>query len=276
MKRKNSTVIIIISLIIIGGIITFLLYSFYIDEILNALNLVPELLILTTIVLIKIVLISIMGGFLLYRWYRQEQQYFSDIPFLFSNFFFILIFGKLLDILLYMLYYEIDPLPHLILVKVRYVLIIINIIPVLFLSIQMLLIYLSIYERFKSLKTKQTNNKIQGIILSLIISIAILLIILAPELSSLLTIYPFIMISSFIMIIWMFLYANKSKRLSEINSLIVGIGFIFYLFTTVFRGIGIGFLDRNLSSFLSEIFEIIVFIIIFIGLNKKSKYYRSQ
>ncbi|TFF97456.1 MAG: hypothetical protein EU547_04270 [Promethearchaeota archaeon] len=276
MKRKNSTLLILFFLIFSGSIIIFFLYTYYINEILNSLELIPELMILIPIIFIKISVISIMGGFLLFRWYNQQEQYLSDISFMFGIFFIILIFGKLLDILINMLYYLISPDSILILVKIRFLLIISNIFPILFFSIEIILMYLSLYERFSALKIKNTSAKYRNRILILLLVLFSLVIILAPDYSTILTIYPLLMIPSFIMIVLMFLYAYRSKRLSEINPLIVAIGFFAFLLTTVFRAIGQNIIDPKFASILSEIFEIISFIIIFIGLIRKANYIRSE
>lgn len=276
MKRKNSFILILLVSVFFGSLSIFILYLFYMDEILKTITTIPESSILISIILAKIIIISIMGIFLLYRWIKQDDQYFSDIPLLFSIFFIILVFGKLLDILINFLYYFINPNSILILIKIRFFLIIINLFPVLFLSIEMILIYLSLYENFKFLKTKKNFKILQGIILISIFMIESISILFAPKYSTILMIYPFFIIPFFIIIIWIFLYAHRSKRLSEINPLIVALGFAIFLITTLFRAVGQSIVDPKLASILSEIFEILAFIVIFIGLIKKAKYYRIQ
>jgi len=276
MKRKNSFILILLVSVFFGSLSIFILYLFYMDEILKTITTIPESSILISIILAKIIIISIMGIFLLYRWIKQDDQYFSDIPLLFSIFFIILVFGKLLDILINFLYYHINPNSILILIKIRFFLIIINLFPVLFLSIEMILIYLSLYENFKFLKTKKNFKILQGITLISIFMIESISILFAPKYSTILMIYPFFIIPFFIIIVWIFLYAHRSKRLSEINPLIVALGFAIFLITTLFRAVGQSIVDPKLASILSETFEILAFIIIFIGLIKKAKYYRIQ
>ncbi|MBD3211219.1 MAG: hypothetical protein GF311_01330 [Candidatus Lokiarchaeota archaeon] len=106
--------------------------------------------------------------------------------------------------------------------------------------------------------------------------IDVLVILLAPQHSTILLIYPFLLIPFFIVIVWMFIYAYKSKRLSDIHPLIVGLGFLFYLLTTIFRAIGLDLVDPKIATILSEFLEICATLVIFIGLIKKAKYQKAN
>ncbi|MGM0469300.1 MAG: hypothetical protein ACQERB_10915 [Promethearchaeati archaeon] len=152
---------------------------------------------------------------------------------------------------------------------------VINVIPMLFLSIEMILIYFSLMDRFKKLRNKAFFKKIQKITLILIALLESIAILLAPTYSIIITIYPFISLTSLLIIFWMFLFAYRTQRLSDINPLIVALGFGIFLLTSIFRTLGHNLIDPKVNSIISEILEIIVFAIIFIGLIKKANYYKS-
>jgi len=276
LNRKNTALLVIFSSVLIGSIFIYLLYILYFEEIINYIVTVEESIVLVIIILIKIAIISSIGCFLLYKWYNQEEQYYSDIRFLFSVFFFILVFAKAIDIVINLVFFQVSSAELLLLSKIRFLFVVINVLPMLFLSIEMILVYFSLMDRFKKLRKKAYFKKTQKIILisiTLLVSIAILL---APTYSIIITIYPFISIISFLIIFWMFLFAYRTQRLSDINPLIVAIGFGLFLFTSIFRALGHNLIDPKFNSIISEILEIIVFTIIFIGLIRQANYYKSQ
>ncbi len=275
MKRKNLALLVIFLSFLIGSIFIYSLYVFYFEEIINYLNTVEESIFLVIIILIKIVIISSIGCFLLYKWYHQEDQYYSDIRFLFSIFFFFLVFAKTIDIVINLVFFQVSSAELLILSKIRFLLMVINVIPMLFLSIEMILIYFSLMDRFKKLRNKAFFKKIQKITLILIALLESIAILLAPTYSIIITIYPFISLTSLLIIFWMFLFAYRTQRLSDINPLIVALGFGIFLLTSIFRTLGHNLIDPKVNSIISEILEIIVFAIIFIGLIKKANYYKS-
>ncbi|MFW9939335.1 MAG: hypothetical protein ACFFD5_16960, partial [Candidatus Thorarchaeota archaeon] len=97
------------------------------------------------------------------------------------------------------------------------------------------------------------------------------LIITHRELMSIL--YPIIIIPSLITIVWLFNFAWRNKRLSQVNTYILMIGFSLYLISSIIRPIIhiiIGLVP--LFVILAEALDSIIFLIIFIGFCKKSKY----
>jgi len=272
MKLKNITILVLCASLFWGSISLILGYWGFSQEILDTIYTIEESFAVISIILVKIIIIVGMGSFLLYRWYTQEHQYLSDIPFLFSIFFAVLVFGKLLDLLINLLYYQLTPDSILFLVKIRFFIIIINLLPILILSIEILLVYLSFSDRFSSLKKNDQLKDTRTKIILIILVVDTLVIVFAPSHSIIVAIYPVFIIPFFIIIVWIFFYAYRSKRLSEINPLIVGDGFLIFLLTTIFRAVGQNILVPEIASILSELCEIVAFIVIFLGLIRKVGY----
>ncbi|TXT63109.1 MAG: conserved membrane protein of unknown function [Promethearchaeota archaeon] len=275
--EKRNKIIIEISLPFIFSLTGILmLYYFFTEQIIITFQTYKEIYALTIAILIKILVVSLIGLYLIKKWFSQEEQYFSDLPFLTGIFFLVLVPAKFLDLLYYYLNFQIPADFLLLLIKMRFILAILNLLPMLYLSIEMILIYLSLNERFKSIRNKNKFKKIQKLCLILILIIESIVLLIAPSYNVIIAIYPFISVISFLIIIWMFIFAHRSNRLSEINPITVAWGFIIFLITSIFRALGTNLLDPVLNSIITEIFEIGAFIVIFYGLIKRAKYYKTN
>ena len=60
------------------------------------------------IIVFRIAILSGMTCYTFFRWFKQEEHYLSDIPFLFGLFFLLLVFGKALDLLGDLVFFYID------------------------------------------------------------------------------------------------------------------------------------------------------------------------
>ncbi|TFF95954.1 MAG: hypothetical protein EU547_06935 [Promethearchaeota archaeon] len=267
-KRQKYLLGLFLSFLFILLVIA-VLYYYFLETILLSWEATQGIIQVTILTTIKIITVSIIGLYLIKQWFKQEDLYLSDLPFLTGLFFLILVPAKFLDLLsAFIKDYVIDPI-FLTIVKLRFFLAILNLVPMIFLSIGMILFYLSLNENKNRFKDKNKREKTQKYIIIIIALIELFLIIIAPNYTTLFNIVPLLVIPSLIMIVWVFAFAHKNKKLTNINPLIVAIGFGLYLLTTIYRSLGQYIFELSIYIITSEVFEIITFIIIFIGLIKK-------
>jgi len=255
-----------------GLVIMIFVFAAFMTPIVNSIATVEGIWDFIIVTLIRICIVTGMALFMIRKWFKQEEQYLSDLPFLFGVFFLILIFAKLLDILYGLTFYTAEPDAVFSIIKIRFLIAIVNLLPMLYLSIGMLLYYLSLKEKYKGYSDNTKLDKTRVRILIVVIFVEILAVALAPDYSTIVTILPLMVIPSLIMIVWLFVFAYKNKRLSQVHPLIIAIGFLIYLFSTIARPILQKSLDIATYVIVSESFEIFCFTIIFIGLLVNVKY----
>ncbi|MFX1572777.1 MAG: hypothetical protein ACFFB0_08510 [Promethearchaeota archaeon] len=272
-KNKVIFLLILILGVILGAIAVVLLYGFNWSIIVESYQTQEGALGVILIIGIRIIIVFLMSIYTFYTWFKQEKQFFSDIPFLFGIFFLLLIFGKLLDLFIDFTYFELDSELLNLVAKTRYLLAIFDLLPMIYLSIYMILISLSLKERFAKLSNERYLNKIRIWIVVIIISIEMFVCIFIINMEIAPIIYPLTILPSLIAIVWLFRFAWKNKRLSQVNTHILMIGFGLYLITSIFRPL-LQFIigESPLFIILIESIDIIIFIIIFIGFYKKSNY----
>ncbi|HUW89074.1 MAG TPA: hypothetical protein VMV43_00995 [Candidatus Nanopelagicaceae bacterium] len=220
----------------------------------------------------RIVILGIMSFFLYRKWLKQEAIYISDAYFLFGSFFGIFTWAKVYDV-----FYNsavisglFDTGFILMLVKIRFFIIIANLMPILYIGLDAILVYINMNKN-KEMKKKQFN-KLRLRIILIFVLITISVIVLAPSLDFLNLVFPFMTIVSFIAIAFMFLFMYKNKRLSQANGLIIGIAFICFIASNLLRTI---LISTNLYfSTIAEIIDIGVNLLMFIGFITKPKYAR--
>ncbi|MBD3211217.1 MAG: hypothetical protein GF311_01320 [Candidatus Lokiarchaeota archaeon] len=272
MRKESKYKILLILPFLIGFVIISSLYYYYLEEILITFSVLTiEAVILAIITSIRIIIVIFCGSFLLKQWFNQDEFYLSDLPFLTGLFFLILIPAKFLDLLSAYIGNIVSPESLLFLLKIRFILAIINLMPMIYLSIGIVLFYFSLNEKYSSLMDKKKREKLQKYLIILISGVELIMIIILPTYSAIFNIVPFFVIPSLIVILWVFIFAYRNKKLTSINSFIVSIGFGLYLLTTIFRSLGQYVFDDAIHLILSEMFELITNIIIFIGLVNKPK-----
>ncbi|MFX1395145.1 MAG: hypothetical protein ACFFAH_16475, partial [Promethearchaeota archaeon] len=199
-------------------------------------------------------------------------------PFLFGLFFYLNTIIKFLDIVVYIMYVNNEFFSNtvlLIIFKIRHIIGTIS-------SLMLLLIgaYLFFFKRnlnIESIKREKVVRKNIKFVLIIWIVVYIFLIIFSPNVFFLLTIYVIFSIV-LCLIIWIFITAYKKKILSEINCLIIGIGFTFYLIfhilptVLIFTLLGTSIYGLLIATIIGEIGILISFIIILIGFKTKAKY----
>ena len=273
MKYKRLYKSIILLSVTLGVIIVFLSFAFNISLINKSLNEVEGLWGVVIIISIRIILLSVMSFYVFNKWFKQEEQYMSDIPNLFGLFLLLLTFGKILDLFWDLTYFRFDEKFVLFLLKVRFLIIILELIPLMYLSIFMILYLLSLRERFKKLANKKYSDKLTIELLLVIVMIEIFAVVIAPDVFALSRILPFILIPSLIVIIYIFFIAYRHQRLSQVHPLIIAIGFLLYTISTILRSVIQVMMDESAKPIIiSETIDLFVFIIIFIGLYMKANY----
>ena len=271
-ENKGIYLFLLLFGIIIGVIAVVLLYVFNWSTLIESYQVHEGAFGVVLIIGIRISIVSLMAIYTFYSWFKQEAQYFSDIPFLFGLFFLLLIFGKSLDLFGDFVYYQNEELSFLVL-KARYFIAIFDLLPMIYLSIHMILFSLSLKDRFKGLSNEKTQNKTNIRILIIIIVIEIIVGIIIPRREMFGYVYPIIVIPSLITIAWLFNFAWRNKRLSQVNTYVLMIGFSLYLISSIVRPLIMSIIgESSLFVILAEAIDLIIFLIIFIGFYKKSDY----
>lgn len=270
LNKKKTQLILIISFLL-GLIITINLFIVYLNPIKKTILEYEEgIWFIIIIISVRMGLLLLMSIYLFKSWFDQENYYFSDIPFLFGIFFMFVFFGKLYDLLHNLTYHFIDNFSFLIILKIRFLIGILSITPMYYLSIGMIIFFFSLSEKYPKFNDKEFSDRIQLIILILIILIETIIIILFLNVGTNVLILPGIVIPSFLIIVLVFFFAYKNQRLSQVNPLILTVGFAAYLISQVIRPIFHGvFGEEVLYILFSELIDLIIFFIIFIGLIKK-------
>ena len=220
------------------------------------------------VISIRIIILSITSFYLFNKWFKQEAQYLSDIPFLLGLFFIILTFGKAIDLLWDLTFFTFGEGFVLLFLKFRFLIIIFEVAPLIFLGLE--IIFFRMEDRYKRLKDKDFMNRLRIIVILVIICIESIAVILAPHVTFLGTILPVIVIPSLIGIVYIFFLAYRLNRLTVVKPGILTIGFFLYLCSSILRPIMQQILGEEASYIIvSELVDIIVFLIIFSGLYKK-------
>ena len=220
----------------------------------------------------RILILGVMSFFLIRKWLRQEAVYISDAYFLFGSFFGILAWAKVYD-----MFYNPAIISGLFetgfilwLVKIRFFIIIANLMPILYIGLDAILVYINM-NRNKEMKRKEFN-KLRLRIILIFVLLTVTVISLAPTLNFLNVVFPFITVAIYFCIAFMFLFMYKNKRLSQANGLIIGIAFICFIASSLIRTI---LISTNIYyGIIAEIIDIVVNLLMFIGFITKPKYAR--
>ncbi|MFX1467698.1 MAG: hypothetical protein ACFFB8_03475 [Promethearchaeota archaeon] len=273
--QKNKAIYLFLLLVgvVLGVTAIVLLYVFNWSTIIISYQAHEGALSVILIIGIRIIIVSLMAIYTFYSWFRQEKQYFSDMPFLFGIFFLLLIFGKSLDLFIDFTYLILDEDLLLLVIKARFFVAIFDLLPMIFLSTYMILVSLSLKDRFKKLTNEKFLDKIRIQILVVIITIEILIGIFVLSIELAPVIYPIIIFPSLITIVWLFYFAWKNQRLSQVNTFILMIGFMIYLISQISRPL-MQFIvgESAIYVIIAESIDIVIFFIIFIGFYKRSNY----
>ena len=220
------------------------------------------------VISIRILILSITVFYLFHKWFKQEAQYLSDIPFLLGLFFLILIFGKAIDLLWDLTFFTFNDDVVLMFLKFRFFIIILEVAPLIFLGLE--IIFFKLEDRFQKLKNKEYMNKMRMIIILIIVCVESFIVIIAPNTTIIGRILPAIVIPSLIGIVYIFFLAYRLNRLKVVKPGILAIGFFLYLLSNILRPI-LQYILGEVAMYiiLAELVDIFVFLIIFFGLYKR-------
>ena len=271
-QKKSLYISIILLSVSLGLIAVMLLYYLNWGIIVESYNTQEGALGVVLIISSRILIVSGMAFYTFFRWFKQEEQYFSDIPFLFGLFFMFLVFGKTLDMFNAFIYFQVNASIVLVVLKIRYFIMILDFFPMIYLSSEMILFSFSLKPRYKRLTSEKERNKTSLKFITLILIIEGIAGLIAPNSIILSIYYPIIVIPSLLTIVWLFYFAYKNKRLSQVNTLILTIGFGLYLISQIIRPLA-QFIIGESAVFLifAETIDLIIFIIVFVGFYKGSK-----
>jgi len=184
----------------------------------------------------------------------------------------LLVFGKTLDLFIDFIY-QMEEFMFLMMVKIRFLIMILDFLPMIYISIGMILFSFSLKDKNSSLHDEKYQNKIRVRIILVIILSEIIAIIIVTNISIISILYPIVVIPSLVTIVWLFNFAHRNKRLSQVNNKILWIGFAAYLISQIIRPLSQFIIGESpLFVIFAEAIDLGIFIVIFIGFYKKSNY----
>ena len=268
-SKKKKFLYYIFAVIIALAIFFSVLYSLYWSTLITIIFSIEGLWIGVVAIIARVIILGIMSFVLFRKWLKQEAIYVSDAYFLFGSFFGILTWGKILDLFYNLMYISGEnPEFSLLLGKIRFVVIIVNLLPVLYIGLEAILIYINMNKN-QEMSKKQFNKLRLRIMLGYVL-VASLVPILSPSVAFFNLAFPFVTVLIYIAIAFMFLFMYKNKRLVQANGLIIGIAFICFLVSNLIRMI---LINQNVSyGIFAELIDIAVNLLIFIGFISKPKY----
>ena len=146
-KRKfRMYLIIVVLVILISYTVLFTLFW----ELLGGVLIASEILWVGFIIsLSKVIILALMSFYIFRRWFKQDAIFTSDAYFLFGSFFWILVSGKILDIFwnLGFVGEVLDMNYLLLLLKIRFAIVILTIVPILFVSLEAILTFVNLYKK---------------------------------------------------------------------------------------------------------------------------------
>jgi hypothetical protein len=227
----------------------------------------------TIFILIRNCITACFSLLISYQWVKKKKNSYPTISLLFLFFFLGLTFGKFLDLLYKLIYFTAEDNQILLILKLRYILIILTALPFIYFGLRILID--KIFLNAQIIKKDNYENKIINTITLFIILIQGFLIFLATDSVSLYYFLLFIHISSLIWIGFWFLYAYKKYLFPDIRVKLISIAFFVDLVLFVISNIILSF-RKNTIGFspvyiiLGEFIDLLIIILIFIGYHYKT------
>jgi len=255
-------------IVITGSLIIASFYFFNRLEIKESFDEYEGMWSITIFILIRITLTGGMTLIVFRQWFKQDKLHHSDISFLFGLFFLGLVFGKCLDLVYKLTYFTTSKENLLILLKFRYILIILTMIPLIFIGND--IVFLRFSQNYEKFSNDNYRNRLNISLAIIIVSIESLIVILAPDLMTISLILMCIHIPSLIWITYTFYYAYRNRLLLQIKPLLISVVFFLDLvlytlsiITNPFRRKALGF--SPIYTILAEGIDLIIIVIIFLG-----------
>ncbi len=262
----------IISSTILGIITISILYLINISIIAETYAQVEGILEVTIVILIRTLIMSLMTIYMFREWFKQEALFLDDIPFLLALFFLLVTFGKPLDLLYNLIFFALEESIAILLLKLRFIVIISSVAPVIYLCLDIFLFSLS--NRYKKLGIESYAVKVKKRLICVIFGIQLFLIIIGPSITYISILLPIFALLSFTGIVYIFIIAYKGKRLSRVNPLVLAIGFLLIMISSFIRPILQIVLGTGYTSLIiSELIDlVVVYPVIFIEFLLKVDY----
>lgn len=264
-----------IYLLITGILVTLsfsLLFGYFWNQLVVVLNQVDGAWFAAVSGVIRIIILVIMSSILYSKWFKQEKIYVSDAYFLFAIFFSILVIGKIYDLYINLITFSESATTDFILfiTKIRYFIVALNLMPILYIGLETTLALISAYIKDV---TKSQFNKIRLSIIGTYLGLVLFIIIMAPSLNSLIIALPYFTLGIYLIIAIMFFFMYKNKRLSQANSLLIGISFLCLIASSLIRSV-ITVIALEIPSIfvIAEILDIIINFLIFLGFITRARY----
>jgi len=232
-------------------------------------------LILFWFVIFRILFASFFSVYFFYKWFKQEVIYPSDAHFLFALYFFLMVFGKINDLFLY-LALPVEMISEEILfnvLRIRYFIMAVNTFPLLYIGLEALFMILGIYNKDF---TRKKFNFLRISIILFLTALILGILIISPNLHFLMNaqILPLLTTLTMLGIVVMFIYMYRKKRLSQVHGLIIGIGFLLFIFTSIIYQI-LSITEDVVNVLIAEILNTIVYSIVLLGFLKKPDFAKS-
>ena len=284
--KKREKVLLGLSLIFVVFfycIVIILYYGSFYSEISDMYLTNYFLSVITIIIVVRILISSYAAYFIVKIWLSKNSRKFTDLPFIFGYFFFLFIPAKLMDLLVfttYRLYADYGFSYYLLLniIKLRYFILTFSILPLFLSGIYLYLFRLNL--RKPDFERVRLSKKLTVLFSIVYFSVIFTFILILNDISMFSYLGALMTLSSLSFVIWVFFTAHKGKVLSEINSLIIGIGFICYLIANLILPILTGVIGpasyegERIGALILELGTLLSMIIIIIGFKKKA-YYRK-
>lgn len=233
-------------------------------------NQFPEIIFLI-LAWIGVLIVTSASSITMYRlWFKQDEQRFADLPFLFGTYYFLFTIAKAYVTLsfLVLLYMELEL--ALILNKINFFFILLELLPLMYLGLGIVLFSLSLSKRFpklSKLNDTEFSNRIRLTIIVLLLIIESIFILLANSIEYISSILPFITIPSLIMIIYTFYLAWKHNVFDKVDPITLIVGFILILFTQILRPVTVRLFGESVfGAVIAEVSLIVSLIVVYFGL----------
>lgn len=238
------------------------------------------LIILTVIILIRI-LVSIYASYLLFKiWLSKKTRKYTDLPFTFGLFFFLFVPAKLMDLIVYTTYvmYEYYGFSYFLLlniIKLRYYIMIINILPLFLSGLYLYLIRLNLKE--PDFKREKFSKRLTVLFSLFYFPTFFTITFFLSDIHNFSFIGAIITLSSLSFVTWVFITVYRGKILPEINSFIISIGFICYLISNMILPLLVNVVApssleaERISGLILELGTLISMIIILLGFKIKAR-----
>jgi hypothetical protein len=236
-SKKVLTIGIMVAIVIISSFILFFIYYIpYLQDVGKIYENYQITTIITVIIALRIAFSIYASYFFVKKWIRSRLTSWLSIPFIFSWIFIFIILAKVFDYIMYIVY-ELNfylGYPDTFILEVtrfRFLVIIVNILPLFLLGM-----FLYLYKR-NMYKSKNGDIRVSSFKLVIFSTLYIILfsfmIFLVKEMNFFSIVASLLTVISFIPVIYFFYNAHKKGGLQDINPLLISIGFFLYIVSLI-------------------------------------------